>query len=55
MATLYGFPLDRINWNLRNGHRLDIIKLTVSLRVATMMAFRGRGRGRRVNGKVNPD
>jgi len=24
MAALYGFPLDRLNWPLRNSHRLDV-------------------------------
>ena len=27
MATLYGFPLDRLNWPLRNSHRLDLVRL----------------------------
>jgi hypothetical protein len=27
MATLYGFPLDRLNWPLHNSHRLDIVFL----------------------------
>ena len=27
MATLYGFPLDRLNWPHRNSHRLDLIYL----------------------------
>jgi hypothetical protein len=27
MATLYGFPLDRLDWPLRNSHRLDLVRL----------------------------
>src|SRR5208282_5236435 len=27
MATLYGFPLDRLNWPLHNSHRLDVVFL----------------------------
>ena len=27
MATLYGFPLDRLNWPHRNSHRLDVVRL----------------------------
>jgi hypothetical protein len=52
-ATLYGFPLDRLNWPHRNSHRLDLIRLPRQA---------GRDlespdkipRGRRVNGKVLP-
>src|SRR5579863_5544108 len=27
MATLDGLPLDRLNWPLRNSHRLDVVFL----------------------------
>ncbi|MGI6303200.1 MAG: hypothetical protein ACOX52_19365 [Verrucomicrobiota bacterium] len=27
MKTLYGFPLDRVNWPHQNSHRLDLIPL----------------------------
>ena len=27
MATLKGFPLDRLNWGCRNSHRLDVVRL----------------------------
>ena len=53
MATLYGFPLDRLSWGHRNSHRLDVVKLTIPAR-GSDDGYRGRGRGRRVNGKVVP-
>jgi hypothetical protein len=52
-ATLYGFPLDRLNWPHQNSHRLDIVPL--GLAQARDLYEAGRGhRGHRVNGKVLP-
>jgi Two component regulator propeller len=53
MATLTGFPLDRINWRCENSHRLDILPLPRQQAVAPMEPPRG-GKGYRVNGKVIP-
>jgi hypothetical protein len=52
-GTLYGFPLDRLNWGHRNSHRLDIVPLP---RVASSDYEQadGSGRGLLVNGKVLP-
>jgi hypothetical protein len=54
MATLYGFPLDRLNWPLRNSHRLDLAKLPPERSVDVESPDHGRRRGYRVNGKVIP-
>ncbi|MDP8244626.1 MAG: hypothetical protein P9L94_11135 [Candidatus Hinthialibacter antarcticus] len=53
VATLTGFPLDRVNWPLQNSHRLDIARL---MRQAEVDPYDepGRDRGLRVNGKVLP-
>lgn len=53
MATLYGFPLDRLDWSHRNSHRLDLVKLG---RVSAKDLYEPRDepRGSRVNGKVLP-
>ena len=53
VATLKGFPLDRVNWALQNSHRLDIVHL---MRQADIDPYesRRRFRGMRVNGKVLP-
>jgi hypothetical protein len=53
MATLYGFPLDRLNWPHRNSHRLDLRLLTLQGSVDLYEARQG-GRGYRNNGKVLP-
>ncbi len=54
MATLYGFPLDRLDWPHRNRHRLDIQLLTLEKSTDLYEARRG-GRGFRAhNGKVLP-
>lgn len=51
-STLYGFPLDRLNWPHKNSHRLDIIPLG---RVQSRDLYEpGSSRGHRVNGKVLP-
>ncbi|MBL9134939.1 MAG: hypothetical protein JNK85_03680 [Verrucomicrobiales bacterium] len=53
LATLRGFPLDRVNWPHRNSHRLDLVSLPPQQ--STDMYEPGRrGRGHRVNGKVIP-
>ena len=54
MATLYGFPLDRLNWPLRNSHRLDLVRLSPVRSVDVESLDHGRRRGDRVNGKVLP-
>ncbi len=54
MATLYGFPLDRLNWGRQNGHRLDIVGLQRIRSVDIDQPDRRRERGYRVNGKVIP-
>jgi hypothetical protein len=54
MATLYGFPLDRLNWPLRNSHRLDLVRLPPVRSVDLEYPDHGRRRGNRVNGKVLP-
>jgi hypothetical protein len=54
MATLYGFPLDRLNWGRRNSHRLDLIGLSRVRSVDIDEPDRRRERGYRVNGKVLP-
>ena len=54
MATLYGFPLDRLNWPLRNSHRLDVVPLARGRAVDVEAPAEGRVRGHRVNGKVLP-
>ncbi|MCL4179657.1 MAG: hypothetical protein KJ072_18155, partial [Verrucomicrobia bacterium] len=52
-ATLYGFPLDRLNWPHQNSHRLDLVPLGQVKARDLYEADRGR-RGYRVNGKVLP-
>ena len=54
MATLYGFPLDRLNWPHRNSHRLDVISLSRVQAPDLDDPPEPRQRGRRVNGKVVP-
>ena len=53
MGTLYGFPLDRLNWAHRNSHRLDLRLLGLQQSSDLYEPRRG-GRGGRVNGKVLP-
>ncbi|MFM1943119.1 MAG: hypothetical protein RI897_2101, partial [Verrucomicrobiota bacterium] len=52
IATLRGFPLDRLDWSLRNSHRLDIEFLRPPAMSDIYEAERGRGH--RVGGKVLP-
>lgn len=54
MSTLYGFPLDRLNWPHRNSHRLDIVELPTVRSSDLDSPDRSRERGYRVNGKVLP-
>jgi hypothetical protein len=54
MATLYGFPLDRLNWPCRNSHRLDIVALGPGRSYDFEDPDRDRERGYRTNGKVLP-
>ena len=54
MATLYGFPLDRLDWPLRNSHRLDVTPLSRTRSRDVESPDEPRQRGSRVNGKVLP-
>lgn len=53
LATLRGFPLDRVNWPVRNSHRLDLVLLPPQ-QSTDLYEPRQDGRGHRVNGKVLP-
>jgi hypothetical protein len=53
MATLQGFPLDRLGWAHRNSHRLDLVVLGPQQGTDLYSKDR-RKRGHRVNGKVLP-
>lgn len=53
VATLKGFPLDRVQWARQNSHRLDIIRLPRQ-QAAEPYEPHHPARGRRVNGKVLP-
>lgn len=52
-ATLYGLPLDRLNWGHRNSHRLDVVPLGLA-QSKDLYEARREGRGHRTNGKVLP-
>src|SRR5205085_7026213 len=54
MATLYGFPLDRLNWPHRNSHRLDVTPLPSVASSDLSSPDAGRSRGHLLNGKVLP-
>ncbi|NOY43221.1 MAG: hypothetical protein GXP26_15480 [Planctomycetes bacterium] len=55
MATLKGFPLDRLNWACKNSHRLDLVRLPRQQSVEDLVdKLEGDGVGHRVNGKVIP-
>ncbi len=54
MATLYGLPLDRLNWSHRNSHRLDVIFLPRVASGDLDNPDRPGERGYLVNGKVLP-
>jgi hypothetical protein len=49
VETLVRFPLDRVDWPLRNGHRIDVVPLPEFAREDG-----AKGRGHRRNGKVLP-
>jgi hypothetical protein len=53
IATLRGFPLDRLNWPHQNSHRLDVVSLRPPAFIDIYDAGRG-GRGHRVDGRVLP-
>ncbi len=53
MRTLYGFPLDRLNWPHKNSHRLDIVALSPVQSRDLSSPDRYR-RGHLFNGKVVP-
>jgi hypothetical protein len=53
LQTLTGFPLDRINWPLRNSHRLDLVDLPNASRLQPGESSDNR-RGHRVDGRVLP-
>jgi len=53
LATLRGFPLDRLNWPHRNSHRLDLVLLAPQ-KSKDLYEPRDKGRGSRVNGRVLP-
>jgi hypothetical protein len=54
MATLYGLPLDRLNWPLHNSHRLDVVFLPPVRSGDLQSPDEPRQRGNLVNGKVLP-
>jgi hypothetical protein len=54
MATLYGFPLDRVAWDHRNSHRLDVVALPRVRSVDLLDPDEPRRRGHRADGKVLP-
>lgn len=53
LATLHGFPLDRLNWPSRNSHRLDVVALS-PVQSRDFYEPGNAGRGHRVNGRVLP-
>jgi hypothetical protein len=53
MATLRGFPLDRLNWPHQNSHRLDV-RMLWSQGATDLYEPGQRGRGSRVGGRVVP-
>ena len=54
MATLYGFPLDRLSWNHKNSHRLDLAFLPRTRSVDLVDPDEPNRRGHRISGKVLP-
>jgi hypothetical protein len=54
MATLCGFPLDRLNWPHQNSHRLDVVFLPSVRSIDLESPDEPRQRGNLVNGKVLP-
>jgi hypothetical protein len=54
MDTLYGFPLDRLNWPFHNSHRLDVVFLPPVRSSGLESPDEPHRRGNLVNGKVLP-
>ncbi len=54
MATLQGFPLDRLNWSCQNSHRLDLVRLPRQNSVIDITDPSWGDVGHLVNGKVLP-
>jgi len=53
LATLRGFPLDRLNWDCKNSHRLDLIRLPRQQMRNVLTPFSDRF-GYRICGKALP-
>jgi hypothetical protein len=53
MATLKGFPLDRVNWACKNSHRVDLVPLRRQ-QSGDATDARRPNHGSRTNGKVIP-
>ncbi len=53
VATLIGFPLDRVDWAHTNSHRLDLVRLPRQNGIGWLGENHGQ-RGYRVDGKVLP-
>lgn len=53
LATLRGFPLERVNWPLHNSHRLDL-QILLPQQSRDLADTDRNPRGYRVNGKVLP-
>ncbi len=54
LATLEGFPLDRLNWPSKNSHRLDVVPAPGGGGPEPGRSHHARRNGFRVNGKVLP-
>ncbi len=54
MATLKGFPLDRLNWGHQNSHRLDVVRLPRQQQGTDVTDGVSDRCGHRVSGKVIP-
>jgi len=53
LATLRGFPLDRLNWPHANSHRLDLVRLPAA-QSRDFYEPGNEGRGHRRDGRVLP-
>ena len=54
MATLKGFPLDRVNWACKNSHRTDIVPLRRQQALGDVTDPHRINTGHRAGGKVLP-
>ncbi|MEO2050099.1 MAG: hypothetical protein ABGX16_26375 [Pirellulales bacterium] len=54
LATLKGFPLDRLNWACKNSHRLDVVRLPRQNSMEKIIHSSWPDVGYLVNGKVLP-